>query len=165
MSDKIHKNNSKQSIENLDMAIKLILNNIDSYSYDACCGCINGLLLFTKVKLYYCDYDGAVNILKKLLDNVDSTNATAHLLMAQIFINQGNYQSASQTDALMNEAKQIFSSTIEESRIKISRAELSLDMDKIDRSIKYLSDIKPNEPYYLEGHKKLTEIHLNIIKC
>ncbi|KAF7995437.1 hypothetical protein HCN44_006544 [Aphidius gifuensis] len=291
MSAKIHKNNSKQSIENLDMAIKLILNNIDSYSYgyrylyelnpsfsldiaeeyllhlpkitvsnndstidkpiliilekitDACCGCINGLLLFAKVKLYYCDYDGAMAILKKLLDNVDSTNATAHLLMAQIFINQGNYQSASQSlevglsynfkvrddplyhlltgiiekqnnnielsidslktgmslmnntsssssfsladqatiylelikiysdikkfdeaNALMNEAIQIFSSTIEESRIKIGRAELSLDMDDIDRSIKYLSDIKPNEPYYLEGHKKLAEIHLNYRK-
>lgn len=54
-------------------------------------------LLLSKVKMQTGELEGASSILKTLLDNVDSSNAEAHLLMAQILARQRNYQLASQS--------------------------------------------------------------------
>ncbi|KAF3423393.1 hypothetical protein E2986_01725 [Frieseomelitta varia] len=54
-------------------------------------------LLLSKAKMQSGDLEEASSILRNLLDNVDSSNAQAHLLMAQILARQGNYQSASQS--------------------------------------------------------------------
>lgn len=54
-------------------------------------------LLLSKAKMQSGDLEGATSILRSLLDNVDSSNAEAHLLMAQILACQGNYQMASQS--------------------------------------------------------------------
>ncbi|CAK9800778.1 Tetratricopeptide repeat protein 21B [Anthophora quadrimaculata] len=54
-------------------------------------------LLLSKAKLQSGDLEGASCILRNLLDNVDSSNAEAHLLMAQILARQGNYHLASQS--------------------------------------------------------------------
>ncbi|XP_076249317.1 tetratricopeptide repeat protein 21B [Calliopsis andreniformis] len=54
-------------------------------------------LLLGKAKMQSGDLEGAATILRNLLDNVDSSNAEAHLLMAQILASQGNYQLASQS--------------------------------------------------------------------
>lgn len=54
-------------------------------------------LLLSKAKMQSGELEGAASILKDLLDNVDSSNAEAHLLMAQILACQKNYQLASQS--------------------------------------------------------------------
>ncbi|XP_033195611.2 tetratricopeptide repeat protein 21B [Bombus vancouverensis nearcticus] len=54
-------------------------------------------LLLSKAKMQSGNLEESSYILRNLLDNVDSTNAEAHLLMAQILARQGNYQSASQS--------------------------------------------------------------------
>ncbi|XP_029051789.2 tetratricopeptide repeat protein 21B-like [Osmia bicornis bicornis] len=54
-------------------------------------------LLLSKAKIQSGDLEGASYILRNLLDNVDSSNAEAHLLMAQILAQQRNYQLASQS--------------------------------------------------------------------
>ncbi|XP_012141012.1 tetratricopeptide repeat protein 21B isoform X2 [Megachile rotundata] len=60
-------------------------------------GLITAQLLLSKAKMQSGDLDGASYILRNLLDNVDSSNAEAHLLMAQILTQQGNYELASQS--------------------------------------------------------------------
>lgn len=64
---------------------------------EACPGLSTALLMLAKVRMQNGDLDGALTALRKLLDFVDTTNAAAHLLMAQIFVLQGQYQIASQT--------------------------------------------------------------------
>ncbi|XP_060828682.1 tetratricopeptide repeat protein 21B-like [Bombus pascuorum] len=54
-------------------------------------------LLLSKAKMQSGNLEESSYILRNLLDNVDSSNAEAHLLMAQILARQGNYQSASQS--------------------------------------------------------------------
>ncbi|KOX68929.1 Tetratricopeptide repeat protein 21B [Melipona quadrifasciata] len=54
-------------------------------------------LLLSKAKMQSGDLEEASSILRNVLDSVDSSNAKAHLLMAQILARQGNYQSASQS--------------------------------------------------------------------
>ena len=54
-------------------------------------------LLLSKAKMQSGELEGAASILRDLLDNVDSSNAEAHLLMAQILACQKNYQLASQS--------------------------------------------------------------------
>ncbi|XP_076761732.1 tetratricopeptide repeat protein 21B [Xylocopa sonorina] len=54
-------------------------------------------LLLSKAKMQSGELEEAASLLRNLLDNVDSSNAEAHLLMAQILARQGNYQSASQS--------------------------------------------------------------------
>ncbi|XP_043250172.1 tetratricopeptide repeat protein 21B-like [Colletes gigas] len=60
-------------------------------------GLVEAQLLLSKVKMQIGELDGASSILKDLLENVDSSNAEAHLLMAQIQARRGNYQLASQS--------------------------------------------------------------------
>lgn len=49
--------------------------------------------LFRYPTLYF---TGATTALKKLLNSVDRTNVTGHLLLARIFVKQGHYESATQ---------------------------------------------------------------------
>lgn len=64
---------------------------------EACPGLGNALLMLGKMKMQNGDFEGALITLKKLLDIVEPTNATGHLLMAQILVHRGQYQLASQT--------------------------------------------------------------------
>ncbi|XP_011313823.1 tetratricopeptide repeat protein 21B-like [Fopius arisanus] len=213
---------------------------------EACGGCSEAFLLLARARMQSGDLEGALDTLKRLLQN-DPSIAPAHLLMAQILTRQGNYQAASQSlevglsynfkvrddpiyhltsgiverengdvnnsitslrtamslmdarvksedtstplisvslsdratlylelisaytqlikfdeaSALMDEAKRLFSNTIEEGRVTIANAELSLFMDDVERAIVYLNEIKPEEVYYLEAHTRLAEIHLH----
>ncbi|XP_011499616.1 PREDICTED: tetratricopeptide repeat protein 21B-like [Ceratosolen solmsi marchali] len=203
------------------------------------------LLLMGRIKMQFGDLNGAVVVLKKLLDSVDRTNAAGHLLMARILVKQGHYESASQTlevglsynfqvrddpvyhmiigtvakesgdlegaiknlnkamslaglspnqetmepvinitvsdkatlylelisayldlrkfdDAttLIEDARAQLLSSPEEGRIIIGHAELYLAMDELDQAIEMLSSIGPGEPYYVQAHTKLADIHL-----
>ncbi|XP_078037183.1 tetratricopeptide repeat protein 21B isoform X2 [Augochlora pura] len=60
-------------------------------------GLISAQLLLSKAKIQSGELENASIILKNILNNVDSSNAEAHLLMAQILACQGNYQLASQS--------------------------------------------------------------------
>lgn len=62
--------------------------------------------------------------------------------------------------ALMEEAKVELAGTVEEGRIAIGNAELCLDMGDVDRAINHLSKVSPGQPYYLQAHTKLAEVHL-----
>lgn len=64
---------------------------------EACPGSSVALLLLSKARMQSGDYDGALVLLKRLLDAVEPSNAQAHLTMAQILAYQGKYQLASQS--------------------------------------------------------------------
>lgn len=63
---------------------------------EACPGSSMAMLLLSKAKMQSGDYDGALILLRRLLDTVEPSNAQAHLTMAQILAYQGKYQLASQ---------------------------------------------------------------------
>ncbi|XP_076294780.1 tetratricopeptide repeat protein 21B [Lasioglossum baleicum] len=60
-------------------------------------GLTTAQLLLSKAKIQSGELESASVILKNILNNVDPSNAEAHLLMAQILACQGNYQLASQS--------------------------------------------------------------------
>ncbi|XP_046740894.1 tetratricopeptide repeat protein 21B-like [Diprion similis] len=62
--------------------------------------------------------------------------------------------------SLMAEATGELCGTVEEGRITIGNAELCLDMGDVDQAISYLSRVRPGQPYYLQAHTRLAEIHL-----
>lgn len=64
---------------------------------EACPGSSVALLLLSKARMQRGDYEGALTLLRKLLDTVEPSNAQAHLTMAQILAYQGKYQLASQS--------------------------------------------------------------------
>ncbi|KAL0109295.1 hypothetical protein PUN28_014409 [Cardiocondyla obscurior] len=64
---------------------------------EACPGFSIALLLLSKARMQSGDYEGALVLLRKLLDSVEPSNAQAHLTMAQILAYQGKYQLASQS--------------------------------------------------------------------
>lgn len=64
---------------------------------EACPGSSAALLLLSKARMQSADYEGALSLLKRLLDTVEPSNAQAHLTMAQILAYQGKYQLASQS--------------------------------------------------------------------
>lgn len=238
MSPKV---NNKSDLNNPCLAI---LEKIT----EACPGLGNALLMLGKIKMQNGDYEGALTSLKKLLDIVEPTNATGHLLMAQILVHRGQYQLASQTlevglsynfkvrdnpnyhmilgiiakengdleaciqnfrtamtfagmkntdkntvpisisisdratlftelifayikmrnfrEALLliEEAELKLKATAEEGRLIIAKAELNLEMGDIDKALNLLSKVLPGEPYYLQAHIKLAEIHLKYRK-
>ncbi|XP_015435136.1 PREDICTED: tetratricopeptide repeat protein 21B-like [Dufourea novaeangliae] len=208
-------------------------------------GLTTAQLLLSKAKMQSGELEGAATILKNILDNVDASNAEAHLLMAQILACQGNYQLASQSleiglsynfnirdnpiyhlivgmvqkenkdienaiksfraaiahvvevqfhenmsetvemsasdiatlylelifaysemrrfdeaIAVIHEANIKLRNTTEEGRILIGNAELLLEMGELDEAIERLSKVTPDQPYYLQAHKRLAEIHL-----
>ncbi|KYN37929.1 Tetratricopeptide repeat protein 21B [Trachymyrmex septentrionalis] len=63
---------------------------------EACPGSSVAALLLSKARMQSGDYEGALILLRRLLDTVEPSNAQAHLLMAQILAYQGKYQLASQ---------------------------------------------------------------------
>ncbi|KAG5344455.1 TT21B protein, partial [Acromyrmex heyeri] len=63
---------------------------------EACPGSSVATLLLSKARMQSGDYEGALILLRRLLDTVEPSNAQAHLLMAQILAYQGKYQLASQ---------------------------------------------------------------------
>lgn len=64
---------------------------------EACPGSSVALLLLSKARMQSGDYEGALTLLRKLLDTVEPSNAQAHLTMAQILAYQSKYQLASQS--------------------------------------------------------------------
>lgn len=64
---------------------------------EACPGSSVALLLLSKAKMQSGDYEGALTLLRRLLDVVEPSNAQAHLIMAQILAHQGKYHLASQS--------------------------------------------------------------------
>ncbi|XP_024883168.1 tetratricopeptide repeat protein 21B-like [Temnothorax curvispinosus] len=64
---------------------------------EACPGSSVALLLLSKARMQSGDYEGALVLLRRLLDSVEPSNAQAHLTMAQILAYQGMYQLASQS--------------------------------------------------------------------
>lgn len=64
---------------------------------EACPGFSVALLLLSKARMQSGDYEGALVLLRRLLDSVEPSNAQAHLTMAQILAYQGKYQLASQS--------------------------------------------------------------------
>lgn len=64
---------------------------------EACPGSTAALLLLSRGKMQSGEYEGALVLLRRLLDTVEPSNAQAHLTMAQILACQGKYQLASQS--------------------------------------------------------------------
>lgn len=62
----------------------------------ACPGLEAGLYLLAKVEFLTGDYASAMNTLNHVLNDINTNSADANLLMAQIYIQQGSYQRASQ---------------------------------------------------------------------
>ena len=63
----------------------------------ACPGLRDALFLVSKARFLAGDIKSALSTLQHVVDNLDSTMAEAHLLMAQIQVYQGNYLSAQQS--------------------------------------------------------------------
>lgn len=85
--------NFEESISNYKEASLYLLEELS----EAYPGLSMAQLLISKAKMQSGNLEEASYILKNFLDNVDSSNAKAHLLMAQIQACQGNYQLASQS--------------------------------------------------------------------
>ncbi|XP_012166563.1 tetratricopeptide repeat protein 21B [Bombus terrestris] len=85
--------NSEENVSNYKEPSLYLLEQL-SESYP---GLSISQLLLSKAKMQSGNLEESSYILRNLLDNVDSSNAEAHLLMAQILARQGNYQSASQS--------------------------------------------------------------------
>lgn len=62
---------------------------------------------------------------------------------------------------LVEDMRSQLSGTTEEARAVIGSANLSLQMNEVDRAIELLNSIAPGESYYLQAHTKLAEIYLN----
>lgn len=63
----------------------------------ACPGLIEALYLLAKVQFLTGDTINSMNTLQHILKDVDTTSADAHLLMAQIYIQQNSHQRAAQS--------------------------------------------------------------------
>ena len=87
---------NKSELNNQELDKKPCLALLEKVT-EACPGFGSALLMLGKIRMQNGDFEGALAALKKLLDFVDPTNATAHLLMAQILVHRGQYQLASQT--------------------------------------------------------------------
>lgn len=209
---------------------------------EACPGMGIALLMLAKVRIQTGFFEEALVALRELLDNVDPANSAGHLLTAQIYAHQAQYDLAEQSlelglsfnfrvrddpmyhlissiidreknrtesritslrqaikmiddrvsssftapistsdkatlyielvDAcvslgqfdeaisIMEQARDLFGRSLEESRLVIANAEIYLQLGDIDESVKCLQEIQPGKPYYLEAHTKLANIHL-----
>ncbi|KAK7872002.1 hypothetical protein R5R35_004518 [Gryllus longicercus] len=63
----------------------------------ACPGLLEGLFQLARVQFLSGDLKAAVSTLQHILEDIDAAYANAHLLMAQIHTQQGNYQRAEQS--------------------------------------------------------------------
>ncbi|XP_046833910.1 tetratricopeptide repeat protein 21B-like isoform X2 [Vespa crabro] len=62
--------------------------------------------------------------------------------------------------ALMEDAIIVLQGTGEESKATIGYADLYLEMGELEKAIEHLAKVKPDEPYYVQAHTKLAQIHL-----
>ncbi|XP_015604649.1 tetratricopeptide repeat protein 21B-like [Cephus cinctus] len=86
----------KVSLSMNEVSTKRSLNILEKVT-DACPGLGAAMLMLGKARMQNGNLDGALEILRKLLDTVDPSSAPAHLLIAQILAKQGHYQQASQS--------------------------------------------------------------------
>ncbi|XP_029176908.1 tetratricopeptide repeat protein 21B-like [Nylanderia fulva] len=84
--------NDEDSIREKEPTVRLLEQLVE-----ACPGSSVALLLLSKARMQRGDYEGALTLLRRLLDTVEPSNAQAHLTMAQILAYQGKYQVASQS--------------------------------------------------------------------
>lgn len=81
--------------QTLPVPLKQCLTVLEAVS-KACPGLLEVLFQLAKVQFLSGDMKSAASTLQHILDDVDATCADAHLLMAQIQVQQGNYQKAAQ---------------------------------------------------------------------
>ncbi|KAL2729397.1 tetratricopeptide repeat protein 21B-like [Vespula squamosa] len=62
--------------------------------------------------------------------------------------------------ALMENAIIELQGTAEESKATIGYADLYLEMGELEKAADHLAKVKPDEPYYVQAHTKLAQIHL-----
>ncbi|XP_058794945.1 tetratricopeptide repeat protein 21B-like [Phymastichus coffea] len=87
-----------------------------------------------------------------------SDKATLYLELIDAYAGLRKFSEAS---TLMEETRSLLKGTSEEGRAVIGNADLSLHMNDVDRAIEFLNQILPGQPYYLQAHTKLADIHLN----
>ncbi|KAK0172883.1 hypothetical protein PV328_006149 [Microctonus aethiopoides] len=119
------------------------------------------------------NFDASINSLRtamKLMDNKTINNdlyttnisiSDKATLYLELIMAYGKLKKFDEANALMSEAKMQFINTMEEGRIMIANAELCLESGDIEKAINYLNDIQAEEPYYLQAHTKLAQIHLH----
>lgn len=90
MSDKAKLVKQPSSVIVKSLEILKVLTN-------ACPGLLEGLHLLAKVQFLIGDMPSAMKTLQHILKEVDASSADAHLLMAQIYIQQGLHQRAAQS--------------------------------------------------------------------
>lgn len=65
---------------------------------------------------------------------------------------------------LMEDAIIVLQGTAEESKATIGYADLYLEMGELEKAIEHLAKVKPDEPYYVQAHTKLAQVHLKYKK-
>lgn len=65
---------------------------------------------------------------------------------------------------LMEDAIIVLQGTAEESKATIGYADLYLEMEELEKAIEHLAKVKPDEPYYVQAHTKLAQVHLKYKK-
>lgn len=92
---KIDKTPISQQYEALHISLKQSLNILEVL-VKACPGLLNGIYMLAKVQFLCGDIQMALTTLNKILNDIDSTCTDAYMLMAQIQIQQKQYQKAIQ---------------------------------------------------------------------
>ncbi|XP_012284222.1 tetratricopeptide repeat protein 21B isoform X2 [Orussus abietinus] len=87
-----------------------------------------------------------------------SDKATLYLELISAYSKLKKFKEAS---AIVEDAKAHLAGTVEEGRLTIGNAELCSEMGDLDKALHLLENISPAEPYYLQAHTKLAELHLN----
>ena len=83
--------------------------------------------------------------------------ASVYLELAELQLLLNRVHEAS---ILLQEASTEFQGTSEESRILLTNVELSLKRGDINQAIESLTQIKSDQPYYIQAREKLAEIYL-----
>ncbi|KDR09588.1 tetratricopeptide repeat protein 21B-like [Zootermopsis nevadensis] len=86
----------QQGLSSLPVPMKQSLTILEAVS-KACPGLLEALYQFAYVQFISGDTKGASLTLQHILNDVDATCSDAHLLMAQILVQQGHYQRAAQS--------------------------------------------------------------------
>lgn len=89
-------NKSSMSRENLHISLKHSLNILEAI-VKACPGSCEGLFNLARVQFLSGEVSSSAMSLQKILQEIDPTFSPAHLLIAQIHIQQNNHQRASQS--------------------------------------------------------------------
>lgn len=125
----------------------------------ACPGLIEGLYLLARVQFLTGDTIAAMNTLQHILKEVDATSAETHLLMAQIYTQQGTYQRASQS----LEMGLSYNFKVRENPLyHFITGLVYKSEDNIDETIKSLTtalslvDLNPKETSYINTDREFT---------